>query len=909
MPEPKQLGPIPQPQFQTQGELDSQFAGVAAKNKQMLARQTEIAKQPKVPSTTTTTPQTEAPQFDITSLRALTYHDANKVQRVKDYTAAYSSGDPSLFNDKHLKAAATKGHVNNFVSSPQFLSMKPEHQIMGLHMLYDKWVAPALQDQGVKPVTFDEWAAGVMPQADKPKGSFSQTFKTAATSALGDDVNLVANVIQKVFGQTTPEGTSAKAAERAHRYSRELKGVGNRMKAVSTSYLTQFDVPNSGSTWLANTAGMLVGQAPLFALAEATGGAGVGAIAEAAGSDIFMAEGAGSISKRITTLAERANMGGKGTETAIHAFNAGSTQYLIDRGYGKNKIESSEDAVATAILGGLLGSIFHGASKVYDSKVKDLLIKTMKRGAQKVGVGGEAMINSVADATPKLLGEGEVISPEKGAAEGKKPVTVEGERGKTADEKIVEHFNSVEVPKSKAERLQSLVHEDDPDFVNAVQHEHEMREHWARKFFPELIEHPTESSIELPRDLRGATPKYNTFDITFNDPRDKAIYIVGGKKQSLRHADYVAYLEKQFPGMSAGDFDSMKKDVLKRIKAGKIEGNVITVESVRSTPKAKVPRKVWDRIGSTKRAKVMAFMEQTQKAGAHAEALSNPKVAAAKINKDVEGMKETNPKLYQEMRQKEQEHGVSPEVAGVRAQASVEAAGLGISEIQHSLEEVFGEEDYEPLEGASATLGSRYKVSYKRNYGPSVATLADKKETSAEDFISGTIKYLEDSDYTESGHLYFESPKMHLLHLAYNTDKVPDDIVDRAKEILKKDFDVRTIKQQEYEAGWLNYHVEAMREGGHIHGGDNPGQIFQSTKLKMLRYGTTTQGKLTPELTAQFIKSIDVKIKRLDPKLATALKGFYKAMARYIERSSKPGQASARLDTMRSVEEGLKDSL
>lgn len=906
MPDPKQLGPIPQPQFQTQGELDSQFAGVAAKNKQMLARVNSAA--PKVPSTTTTTPQTEAPQFDITSLRALTYHDANKVQRVKDYTAAYSSGDPSLFNDKHLKAAATKGHVNNFLTSPQFLSMKPEHQIMGLHMLYDKWVAPALQDQGVKPVTFDEWAAGVMPQADRPKGSFSQTFKTAATSALGDDVNLVANVIQKVFGQTTPEGTSAKAAERAHRYSRELQDVGNRMKAVSTNYLTQFDVPNSGSTWLANTAGMLVGQAPLFALAEVTGGAGVGAIAEAAGSEAFIGEGAGSISKRITTLAERANMGGKGTETAIHAFNAGSTQYLIDRGYGKSKAESSEDAAATAILGGLLGSIFHGASKVYDSKIKDLLAKTMKRGAQKAGVGGEAMINSVADATPKLLGEGEVISPEKTAAEGKKPVTVEGERGKTADEKVVEEFKATKVPESKAERLQSLVHEDDPDFINATQQEHEMREHWARKFFPELIEHPTGDTRALPPALRSSTPKYGLYNVNFEDPRDLALYTIGGTGKSKAHAEFLAYLQKQFPEDTGADIEAKARFVRKRIKNTVPDGDTITLKDT-SGYKPKTPRKVWDRIGSTKRAKVMAFMEQTQKAGVHAEALTNPKVAAAKINKDVEAMKETNPKLYQEMRAKEQEHGVSPEVAGVRAQASVEAAGLGISEIQHSLEEVFGEEEYEPMEGASATLGSTYNVSYKRNYSPSPATLADKRKTSAEDFISGTIKYLEDSDHTQSGHLYFESPKMHLLHLAYNSENVPKSVVARAQDILKKDFDVKTIKQQEYEAGWLNYHVEAMREAGHIHGGENPGQIFQSTKLKMLRYGTNTQGKLTPELTAQFIKSIDVKIKRLDPKLATALKGFYKAMSRYIERSSKPGQASARLDTMLAVEENLKRSL
>lgn len=707
-------------------------------------------------------PQTEAQQYDVSSLRSLTWHEPKAVRQSKEYAAAYATADPNAFQDRSMKAAAVKGHINNYIQSKDFQSLDTHNKIFALQLLHQKYIVPALKDQGINPPNFDEWAAGVAAgtvegKDTRPAGTLTKTFTSAASESLGRDVDLAANVVKTLFGHSD----SAVNNMSAYRAERKLRDTAKSMKAVNTEYLSNFNVPNTKSQWAANMAGQAVGLAPMFALTEATGGAA----AESLGAE------AGGLTESILSFAERAGYGGKGSQIALRAMSEGGQMYGIDRAQGLSKEQANTDAIATVLLGGTLGSIFHGGARIKDAGIKTLVTKTIKSGAAKEGVAGEALINTVSDT---------ITNP------------------KTMENLSKEELMATPVPKSSAERIYSLVKDDDPNFIAAKQEEMGLREQWAQHFFP-----------------------------------DKAA---------------------QYPG------------------------------------------KVWNNLSKTNRARIISQISATQKQGAELMPLIQPEVQYAANMKEISEAVKANPALGQRLQQIHKDFGIDPVQAMTKAQATDAAASIGVSQPHQELENSFSEEEYEPLEGESASLGVGYNVAYMRNYKPSNVTLLDPR-TSTKDFISGTIRYLERNPSTDSGRLYYEHPKMHLLAVAYDSDAAPA-IKAKAKRILAREFNTDAARQK-YEAGWLKFHVERLRDAGHIYGGNNPGRIFRSTKLLVPRFGTKYQKMLTPELAAMYSSEMFNKIGKTNPKLAQSLKKFYDLTSKKIVSTNQSATAMERLNDLR----------
>ena len=61
---------------------------------------------------------------------------------------------------------------------------------------------------------------------------------------------------------------------------------------------------------------------------------------------------------------------------------------------------------------------------------------------------------------------------------------------------------------------------------------------------PAAAPQPTPVSRTLPKDLRGAKPRYKNSTLEFASDIDKALYIVGGAKKSTRHDRYVEFLSQ-----------------------------------------------------------------------------------------------------------------------------------------------------------------------------------------------------------------------------------------------------------------------------------------------------------------------------------------------------------------------------
>lgn len=91
---------------------------------------------------------------------------------------------------------------------------------------------------------------------------------------------------------------------------------------------------------------------------------------------------------------------------------------------------------------------------------------------------------------------------------------------------------------------------------------------------------PTSNIATLPRDLRGAKPRYNmgqtSYEPQFNNDLDKSLFIIAQKNPSLRDADYLKFAMQQ-TGLSESEVRKLGQQVRQEIKtqlSGKEPGKV-----------------------------------------------------------------------------------------------------------------------------------------------------------------------------------------------------------------------------------------------------------------------------------------------------------------------------------------------
>ena len=75
----------------------------------------------------------------------------------------------------------------------------------------------------------------------------------------------------------------------------------------------------------------------------------------------------------------------------------------------------------------------------------------------------------------------------------------------------------------------------------------------------------------LPPELRGASPRYKTFEIKFENDISKALYIVGGKGKSAAHDQYIKFLEDAGVKDIAGEAAKIRKLIKAQDEAGNTE--------------------------------------------------------------------------------------------------------------------------------------------------------------------------------------------------------------------------------------------------------------------------------------------------------------------------------------------------
>lgn len=103
----------------------------------------------------------------------------------------------------------------------------------------------------------------------------------------------------------------------------------------------------------------------------------------------------------------------------------------------------------------------------------------------------------------------------------------------------------------------------------------------------------------LPRDLRGAKPTWQGLGVQFANDIDKAFYIIAQGKKSARDADYLAFLQENFPDYSENELRAIGRAVKgeitafgKNIESGNIDLPAQDIDAIVAKLKAPMPEAV-----------------------------------------------------------------------------------------------------------------------------------------------------------------------------------------------------------------------------------------------------------------------------------------------------------------------------
>lgn len=853
--------------------------------------------------------QAEAQTKGIRSLSDLGHH--NYSSKDSTFTQAYQSGQVNQQPTRELKAAALKGYLNKVYFSPQFQSLDREKQDFVSRALYRKWVQPSLKDQGINPPTYEEWAEGKPTAAlvEKPSASISGTFGAGLAKGLGEDAKFIANGIHRLMGtgetqddlvtkyQTPQQRVTEKENRRsADRLASVFQRAANGLDQVNTHYQATFKPLDSKSGWAANMAGQGLGYVPMYIAMEATGGAAL----EGAGLEIG-GEAATKIPKLtdiITTLAERAGIGGKAYKAGVTALVDSSEFYLADKGEGKTQREALTDATSAAILGPALHGVFHGLGAGREALAKKLI----KLGADKAAVGGEGLINALDEAAS----QGEKI-----------------EAGE---------LNKVTIPPSTKDRVYSLVNDDDPDFIKLAQNEYKTREHVASQIHPDVAERylgKVWNNISKTKRAKiiaymSETQRTGTEYMALANPEAQtaknAQIIMKNSEQNPRIAARLKELKDKY-GVDAATAQTKAQAGAQGYKQGLV-GPAATLKESFGNEFA-LPKDL-EKSSPRYRDKQLDFEDPRDKAlyvvarDFKKSESDNPNSAAHEKFLDYlqkHFPDKTRAQLQvtegREVRARVKELAHGSEEATVRIPRSEFLSAD--TEREKAEEKGFSdnpEEEYEPKEGDFASYGPPKDILYARMHSGAnilrprtVEQLTDAK-TGSEDFIYGTRRYLPNTPKgSVTDKIHFENPEHQLLYLStLGGTQAKDKISNKAFYLLRKEFkEKKSIAQ--VRAGWLEHHIDLLQQSGH----ENEGRVFRSTPLKTFAEGSKTSRKLIPEMRKAQIAAIPQGVRKNSPDVAAALEKTYARLATANKKATTPKTAKLASKLSRILKENLED--
>ena len=730
------------------------------------------------------------------------------VQQSKGFKEAYASGDYNNQPTKELQTVALKGYIQKLAADPAYRSLDLASKKVVTASLYSRTVEPLLVSQGINPPTFDDWVRDNEMLADskpKPNATFMGTTTGSFIDTLGDATTIAKNIVHSslVAGKTAlgMKDTSVVNGPVLNYLDRVAYGFHE----VDSDYSSNFKPLGTVEGTLANMAGSIPFWVAATAAIEATGGGAVAAGGLEVSETVSKAKGVGELTKQLLTLAERAGATGKKAQLAVRTMTDAAEIYGTERASDKTPEQAAQDAAGAAIIGPVLHGVFAkletpvGAGKVrVGQAMQDLSLRITRKGGAKVILGGEGMVNAVSDAATKMQ-----------------------------DGTIGEH---VVVPASRADRIMSLVKDDDPNFIAAAKAEIQDREALARTLFPEKA---AAKSGSVWRDLSNA--------------------------QRAKVIEHLDALQKQ----GGAEMLPLSNPVAQTdINAKDITGQVTANPEL-----AKLLNAIsGDDKGVQKAA--AATTKAQAKAVVAKHGLINPIEGIGNhLTKEAEASAEYTDSV------KERSEQIAPSAEALKEYEPQEGAWA-----QH---------------GAGSEI-SALRMSGKANESASLSASVSKlidKNTDSEDFVYLTRKFLPNSGATKSGKIFFENPEHHLLYIATRPgmDKIKGGelIQQKAYRILRAEFG-ENAKVARERADWLHYHVQSLKDTPHY---DAEGNIFNSTKLEPPANYTKSMRQLHREVTAEDLQSISDAVKQANPELAASLTNVIKGFAQTEKRATSGKQA------------------
>lgn len=303
-------------------------------------------------------------------------------------------------------------------------------------------------------------------------------------------------------------------------------------------------------------------------------------------------------------------------------------------------------------------------------------------------------------------------------------------------------------------------------------------------------------------------------------------------------------------------------------------------------------KSVWRNLSKEQRTKIRDHIAAETKVTSQNMALAAPVIQTQANGLELTNEAKANPQFAARLKAVEQLTGMQVAAVITRAQATEQASKLGLSDKTRQLMEAVsgaGEaETFDIMHEQAKSLPEDYRVQYDPAYalpsvsGGSTALPLDK-------FLTGTIKYLEKSPATPSGHVYYESPKMHLLALL--DTKAPVNIKAQARGRLMREFSGMTSEKIKTQRAILANHVGELRDTGLL---QSEGNVYRSTKLVQGRYRTAWQKELSlddiPASDMALIKNLTKK----NPELKRTLGPVIKELANFKQRAQTPAVEAMR---------------
>ena len=839
------------------------------------------------------------------------------VQQSKGFKEAYASGDYNNQPTKELQTVALKGYIQKIAADPAYRSLDLASKKVVTASLYSRTVKPLLVSQGINPPTFDDWVRDNEMLADskpKPNATFMGTATGSFIDTLGDATTIAKNIVHSslVAGKTAlgMKDTSVVNGPVLNYLDRVAYGFHE----VDSDYSSNFKPLGTVEGTLANMAGSIPFWVAATAAIEATGGGALAAGGLEVSETASKAKGVGELTKQLLTLAERAGATGKKAQLAVRTMTDAAEIYGTERASDKTPEQAAQDAAGAAIIGPVLHGVFAkletpvGAGKVrVGQAMQDLALRITRKGGAKVILGGEGMVNAVSDVATKMQ-----------------------------DGTVGEH---VVVPTSRADRIMSLVKDDDPNFIAAAKAEIQDREALARTLFPEkaaaksgsvwrdlsnaqrakVIAHldalQKQGGAEmLPLSNPVAQTDINAKDIagqvTANSELAKLLNAISGDDKGVQKAA-AATTKAQAKAVVAkhglvNPIEGISKHLQK--EAGAVEPPAAPqLPRELSGAKPRFRDKELHFEDDRDRALYIVARDFKKSESDGPDSLAHFKYLA--------WLKENAPELKSP--QTLEGRQVRARVIAAASKTSDETVNIPRSEfwgkheasaeytdsVKERSEQIAPSADalkeYEPQEGAWAQHGAGAEISALRMSGKanesaslsaSVSKLIDKN-TDSEDFVYLTRKFLPNSGATKSGKIFFENPEHHLLYIATRPgmDKIKGGelIQQKAYRILRAEFG-ENAKVARERADWLHYHVQSLKDTPHY---DAEGNIFNSTKLEPPADYTKSMRQLHREVTAEDLQSISDAVKQANPELAASLTNVIKGFAQTEKRATSGKQA------------------